>query len=125
MFDCVLDLKKGKSAVVPLYSMLESEPMGVEELQPQEIIIVEGIFVLLHKKLRELADIKVFLEISAEERLRRMIERDVVKGRNKEQTLQHAKTVEAMYKIYGEHQKHHADLILKETDSFTPSNILC
>ncbi|HKY74431.1 MAG TPA: uridine kinase, partial [Patescibacteria group bacterium] len=74
-------------------------------------IIVEGIFVLSSQKLRKLADLTIYLEVTADERVRRRIYRDEQRGRNMLQTLEHSLVVEKMHAKHVAPMKKYATLV--------------
>lgn len=107
------ELKTGTKQVrIPRYDMKTSEPNGTQILKNKKIVIVEGIFSLFTKELRDLYDLKIFLDVPAEERVRRRIRRDVEKGRSTIETLEWSKTVESMHALYVEGQKKYADIVI-------------
>lgn len=81
---------------------------------PKRVIIVEGILVLENKELRDLMDIKIYVDTDSDERLMRRIERDTVeRGRTVDSVLkQYRETVKPMHEQYVEPSKKFADLIL-------------
>ena len=83
---------------------------------PKKVIIVEGILIFENKPLRDLMDIKIFVDTDADVRLCRRIQRDVTKrGRTLESVLtQYQDTVKPMHEQYVEPSKQHADLIVPE-----------
>lgn len=112
LYKAVADLIQNNKTNIPIYDMKVSEPVGEKTLTPKKNIVVEGIFVLLHKKLRELADLTIYIEASQDERLKRRIKRDVIKGRNEKETVKFSKNVDKMHELYVEKQKKLADLVL-------------
>ncbi len=101
----------------PVYSYLtctrSKETILVE---PKEVIIIEGILCLAHGPLRDLMDIKVFVDCEADRRLSRVIHRDIAeRGRNVEQVLRrYEKTVRPMHLQFIEPTKRYADIIVPE-----------
>ena len=83
---------------------------------PRKVIIVEGILIFADEALRELMDIKIFVDTDADVRLCRRIKRDVNKrGRTLESVLtQYQTTVKPMHEKYVEPSKKHADLVVPE-----------
>lgn len=108
----VATLLQMKNTQIPIFDPLISEPIGVREIQPKGIIVVEGIFALHDRKLRSLAQLKVYLDVPASERIRRRIERDSLKGRDMFATLEYSQHVEREHMRWVEPQKKWADLIL-------------
>ena len=80
------------------------------------MIIVEGILIFENKALRELMDIKIFVDTDADIRLCRRVKRDVNKrGRSMESVLkQWQQTVKPMHELYVEPSKKYADIIVPE-----------
>lgn len=120
-FELLIDhlkmLKKGKSIEQPIYSYLtctrstESIP-----IKPRHIVIIEGILILSQPKLRDLMDIKVFVDCEADMRLSRVIKRDIVeRGRGIDQTLcRYEETVRPMHLQFIEPSKQYADIIVPQ-----------
>ena len=123
-FDLLIDhLKKLKAGIAieePTYDYVscarQKETIHVE---PKDIIIVEGILVLAIRELRELFDIKVFVYADADDRLIRVIRRDIKeRGRTVEMVLQrYQATVKPMHEQFIEPSKKYADLIVPEGGS--------
>jgi uridine kinase len=112
VYKTVLNLKKGQTVKIPKYSMKECKRIGEITINPKPIILVEGIFALHHPKLRKIADLKIFIDVPTEERVKRRMIRDIEKGRSALETLEYSKVVEKMHNIYVEPQKKFADLII-------------
>src|SRR5574344_3146893 len=110
-------LKKGESIEQPIYSYLtctrQRETIHVE---PKEVIIIEGIMALSDKKLRNLMDLKVFVDADPDERLIRVIQRDVVeRGRTAEAVMErYTRVLKPMHMQFIEPCKRYADLIVPE-----------
>ena len=83
---------------------------------PKKVIIVEGILIFENKELRDLMDIRIFVDTDADVRLCRRIKRDVTKrGRTLESVLnQYLQTVKPMHERYVEPSKKYADLVVPE-----------
>ena len=83
---------------------------------PKKVIIVEGILIFENEDLRNLMDIKIFVDTDADIRLCRRIKRDVNKrGRSLESVLeQYQATVKPMHERYVEPSKRYADLVVPE-----------
>lgn len=113
MTEVVKKLKDGaKTVTIPKYNMKTSQRDGTEELHSKNIIVVEGIFSLHNKELRELADLKIYLDVPREERIRRRIKRDTIKGRTALESLEWSINVERMHELYVEPQKEFADVCI-------------
>ena len=110
-------LKQGKSIEEPTYSYLSCERLSkTNTVLPTKVVIVEGILVLTNKALRDLFDIKLFIYADADDRLIRVIRRDIEeRGRTAEKVLErYIKTVKPMHEQFIEPSKKYADLIIPE-----------
>lgn len=85
-------------------------------LSPKEVIVVEGILVLTDKELRDMLDVKVFVDADADERLIRVISRDCVeRGRTPQMVIdRYQETLKPMHELYIEPSKRYADLIIPQ-----------
>ena len=100
---------------MPVYSYIESTRSDKTVLiEPAEIIIVEGIFALYDNDLRELFNIKIYVDTENDERLMRIINRDTVeRGRTLEDVLEHYNnSVKPMHQQFIGPTRYHADLIM-------------
>ena len=116
----VKELINGKSIDMPVYSYIDSSRSDKTVLiEPAEIIIVEGIFALYDNDLRELLNIKIFVDTENDERLMRIINRDTVeRGRTLEDVLEHYNnTVKPMHQQFIGPTRYHADLIMPQGGS--------
>ena len=110
-------LKSGESVHQPVYSYLtctrQEETIPVE---PQSVIIVEGILIFTWPPLRELMDIKVFVDADADDRLSRVICRDInERGRTTDMVLErYERTVKPMHLQFIEPTKRYADIIVPQ-----------
>ena len=111
----IRDLKAGKSVHQPVYSYTTyrrtSEKRRVE---PKRVIIVEGILIFFEPELRDIIDVKVFVETDDDERVLRRIRRDVLeRGRTIESVMeQYIATVKPMHLEFVEPTKRWADVII-------------
>jgi len=108
-------LKKGMSINQPIYNFTTHKRMKETiQLQPQPIVIVEGILIFVEKDLRNLMDIKIFIDADADERLLRRIKRDILeRGRSIDSVMnQYIRTVKPMHLEFVEPSKHWADIIV-------------
>lgn len=108
-------LKTGKSIEQPLYNFATHQRMQeTRRVEPKEIIIVDGILLLVEKSLRDLFDIKIFLDTDGDERLIRRIRRDILeRGRSVDSIMsQYMNTVKPMHLEFVEPSKHWADVII-------------
>jgi len=110
-------LKEGKSIEQPTYSYLtctrQAETIHVE---PRNVIIVEGILALCDETLRSLMDLKVFVDADSDERLIRVIKRDIVeRGRTTEAVMsRYTRILKPMHLQFIEPCKRYADLIVPQ-----------
>jgi len=110
-------LKEGNSIEEPMYSYLTcTRSEETITIQPKKVVILEGILILTNEALRDLFDIKVFVHADADDRLNRVIKRDIVeRGRSVEKVLErYEKSVKPMHLQFIEPSKRYADLILPE-----------
>lgn len=116
----IRELKEGKTIEMPTYSYLtctrQPETVTVE---PREVVIVEGILVLSDPMMRDMMDVKVFVDADADERLIRVIARDCVeRGRTPIMVLNRYQDVlKPMHEMYIEPSKRYADLIVPQGGS--------
>lgn len=110
-------LKEGKDIEMPTYSYLtctrQTETIKVE---PRDVVIVEGILVLCDNVLRDMMDIKCFVDADADERLIRVISRDCVeRGRTPQMVIErYERVLKPMHCQYIEPSKRFADLIIPQ-----------
>jgi uridine kinase len=115
--DCaraVSELKTGNPVTIPVYDMKTSDRTGTQTIQlkpDDKFIVVPGIF-SFYSPLRELADLKIYIDVPREIRVARRMIRDVQKGRNDIDTLSWSITVEKNHQKYIEPVKQYADLII-------------
>ncbi|MEA3451581.1 MAG: uridine kinase [Bacteroidota bacterium] len=110
-------LRAGKAIKEPMYSYItciRSEDSVT--VQPKEVVIVEGILVLTNRQLREMFDIKVFVYADADDRIIRVINRDIIeRGRTVQKVIErYYATVKPMHEQFIEPSKKYADLIIPE-----------
>jgi uridine kinase len=111
-------LKSGQSAQAPVYDFTIHARSTVEtiELKPYNIVILEGLHVLSDEKLRELLDIKVFVDTDPDVRILRRVLRDIEERGRSIHSIhdQYLKTVKPMHEAFIEPSKKYADLIIPE-----------
>ncbi|MGN1015562.1 MAG: uridine kinase [Faecousia sp.] len=110
-------LRRGESIRCPVYDFaVHNRSDETVLIVPQRVIIVEGILIFENKQLRDLMDIKIFVDTDADVRLCRRIKRDVNKrGRTLESVLlQYQQTVKPMHEKYVEPSKRFADIVVPE-----------
>lgn len=111
----LLDLKAGKSVDIPVYDYtIHDRSDETLRVNPARVIIVEGIMVFHAEELRNLMDIKVFVDADADVRILRRILRDVKeRGRSLDSVInQYLSTVKPMHEAFVEPSKKHADIII-------------
>jgi len=120
-FDLIVDhlqkLKANETIYQPVYSYVTCTRLNeTVEIKPKEVIIIEGILILTNPQLREMMDLKVFVDAEADERLMRVIKRDIKeRGRTTEQVLnRYIATVKPMHLQFIEPTKRYADLIVPQ-----------
>ena len=109
------ELRDGRSIEQPIYNFTTHQRLKESRsVEPREIIIVEGILIFVEKQLRDLMDIKIFLDTDADERLIRRIRRDLLeRGRSVDSVMsQYMSTVKPMHLEFVEPSKHWADIII-------------
>lgn len=110
-------LKKGVGIYHPLYDFVNhTRSEDSIYVEPKPVIIVEGILIFEHKELREMCDMKIFVDTDADVRIIRRIMRDVKeRGRSLESVVQqYLNTVKLMHEEFVEPSKRHADIIVPE-----------
>ena len=115
MIEDVKKLKNNEEVDIPVYDFsIHNRADATVHITPKNVIILEGILVLENKELRDLMDIKVFVDTDADERLMRRIRRDMVeRARSIESILnQYADTVKPMHEQFIEPSKKYADIII-------------
>lgn len=113
----IYQLKKGESIEQPIYSYISSTRQSETiHIEPKEVIIIEGILALSDKKLRSLMDLKIFVDADPDERLIRVIQRDIVeRGRTATAVMErYIKVLKPMHEEFIEPCKRYADLIIPQ-----------
>jgi uridine kinase len=117
LIDHLNRLKKGKSVEMPVYSYLTClRSKETITINPARVVIVEGILILADPGLRKMLDIKVFVDADADDRLGRVITRDIVeRGRSVLKVLErYHDTVKPSHLQFIEPSKRYADIIIPE-----------
>mgnify|MGYP004701248735 CR=1 FL=1 len=109
------ELKAGRQIEMPVYSYLTC--LRSEEtihIEPARVVVVEGILILADAGLRQMLDIKVFVDADADDRLGRVIQRDIIeRGRTVMQVLErYHDTVKPSHLQFIEPSKRYADIII-------------
>ena len=127
LVDHINQLKEGKTIQMPTYSYVTCA-RGTETIpvQPADVLIVEGILIFTNPELCDTMDIKVFVDTDGDERLMRIIRRDIAeRGRTWEDVLRHYQTfVKPMHQQFIEPTKRTADIILPRGSSPVVIDIL-
>lgn len=109
------NLKNGVAIERPIYDFTtHSRKEGAVKINPSKIVIVEGILIFAVPEIRELLDVKIFVDTDADEMILRRIERDMnERGRSFESVkTQYLTTVKPMYLEFCEPSKRYADIII-------------
>ncbi|MBE6283073.1 MAG: uridine kinase [Mediterranea massiliensis] len=110
-------LKNGQSIEQPIYSYLTcTRQEETVHIEPLEVVIIEGILALCDEQLRSMMDLKVFVDADADERLIRVIGRDIAeRGRTAEDVMKrYVNVLKPMHQQFIEPCKRYADLIVPE-----------
>lgn len=110
-------LRQGIIVEQPVYSYLTCTRMDeTVKVEPRKVVIVEGILILTHPALRDLMDLKVFVDAEPDDRLMRVIQRDIAeRGRTVDKVLdRYEETVKPMHLQFIEPTKRYADLIVPQ-----------
>lgn len=110
-------LKAGRAIEQPTYSYLECNRLPeTVHVEPCEVLIVEGIMALYQKELRDLMDLKIFVDADPDDRLIRVIMRDIQeRGRTAEMVMdRYTKVLKPMHNEFIEPTKRYADIIIPQ-----------
>lgn len=113
----IMTLKTGTSINQPIYNYVTcARSKETIPVLPKRVVIVEGILILTNQKLRDLMDIKIYVDTDSDNRLMRIIRRDVQeRGRNYNDALTHyEKYVKPMHQQFIEPTKAFADVIIPQ-----------
>jgi len=111
------ELRKKQTIGMPIYSYLTcARSKETIPIKPSEVVIIEGILILTNPRLRERLDIKIFVDADADDRLIRIIKRDIEeRGRSFNQVLDHYEHfVKPMHLQFIEPTKRYADIIIPQ-----------
>ena len=111
------ELRNGQTVDMPTYDFIEyTRSAVVEKLEPHDVIVVEGLFVLEDEAIRKHLDIKIFVDTPADVRFIRRLNRDVRdRGRSLDNVItQYMNTVRLMHDQFIEPSKRYADVIVPE-----------
>ena len=113
----IKELRKGNAVEQPIYSYLTcSRAKETVHIKPAQVIIIEGILIFTCAALRKCIDIKVFVDADADDRLSRVISRDIMeRGRSVDKVLQrYDAVVKPMHLQFIEPTKRYADIIIPQ-----------
>ena len=113
----VNELRHGRAVEQPTYSYLISNRLPETiHVEPKPVIIIEGIMTLINRKLRDMMDLKVFVDCDPDERLIRNIQRDTIdRGRTVSMVVdRYLKVLKPMHEQFIEPTKRHADIIIPQ-----------
>ena len=122
MIKDIMDLKAGKTIYRPVYDFsIHNRVPETVEVQPKKVILIEGILIFENKELRDLMDIKIFVDTDDDVRIIRRIKRDMdERGRSLDSVIeQYLGVVKPMYHQFIEPTKRYADVIIPEGASNT------
>ena len=112
------EIKKGKTIEQPVYSYITCSRSKTETVtvEPADVIIVEGILIFTCPELRDQMDIKIFVDADDDDRLMRVMSRDIIeRGKTVEWVIErYTRTVKPMYLQFIEPSKRYADIIIPQ-----------
>lgn len=111
------ELREGHAIEQPTYSYILSNRLPeTVHVEPKPVIIVEGIMALINKKLRDMMDLRIFVDCDSDERLICNIQRDIVeRGRDVQMVLdRYLKVLKPMHEQFIEPTKRHAHIIIPQ-----------
>ena len=111
------ELRKGNAIEQPTYSYIKCNRLPETiHVEPKPVIIIEGIMTLLNKKLRDMMDLKIFVDADSDERLIRNIQRDIVeRGRDVKMVVdRYLEVLKPMHEQFIEPTKRYADVIIPQ-----------
>ena len=115
MIEDIKALKRGETIYRPVYDFsIHNRVPETVKVEPKKVILIEGILIFENKELRDLMDIKIFVDADADERLMRRMIRDMkYRGRTIESIIsQYHTTVKPMHEEFVEPSKKYADIII-------------
>ncbi len=110
-------LQAGHAVEIPVYDFKTHTRLAeTRRVDPQPVILVEGILIFADKRLRDLMDVKIFVDTDADLRFIRRLQRDITeRGRSPESVInQYLRTVRPMHLEFVEPSKRYADVIIPE-----------
>ena len=115
MIEDIKALKRGETIYRPVYDFsIHNRVPETVKVEPKKVILIEGILIFENKELRDLMDIKIFVDADADERLMRRMIRDMkYRGRTIESIIsQYQTTVKPMHEEFVEPSKKYTDIII-------------
>lgn len=115
MISQIMDLKNGKDVLCPVYDFTQhTRSDRVVEIKSKPVILIDGILIFAEPKLRQIMDMRVYVETDADERILRRARRDICeRGRDLDGVIeQYLATVKPMHNKYVEPTKAYADIII-------------
>ena len=115
MVDQIKALKQGQEIDQPVYDYkVHNRTADTLSISPKPVLIIEGILVLHHRALRDLMDLKIFVDAPAPLRLDRRLQRDITeRGRDEQEVMErYTDTLKPMHDTYIEPSKDSADIVV-------------
>ena len=115
MINQIIDLKNGKDIFCPVYDFtVHNRSKEVIHIPAKPVVLIDGILIFTEPKLREIMDMRIFVETDADERILRRVKRDMCeRGRNLDGIIaQYLATVKPMHNKFVEPTKAYADIII-------------
>ncbi len=113
----ILELKAGRPVELPIYDFTtHTRTDQTIRIEPKRVILVEGILIFVEQALRELFDVKIYVDTDPDIRFIRRLQRDITeRGRNTDSVVhQYLSTVRPMHLEFVEPSKRYADIIIPE-----------
>jgi uridine kinase len=117
LFNQINELLQGNDVEKPIYDFVNhTRSSETEVIKPSDVLILEGLFILENEQLRDILDIKIFVDTDADIRFIRRLKRDVEdRGRTLDSVInQYMSTVRDMHSLFIEPSKRYADIIIPE-----------
>ncbi|MGQ9600023.1 MAG: uridine kinase [Anaerolineae bacterium] len=111
------ELKAGRAIEMPVYDFkTHTRTKQVQRVEPSRVILVEGILIFADRELRQLMDVKIYVDTDPDIRFIRRLQRDIAeRGRTMESVIhQYLATVRPMHQEFVEPSKRYADVIIPE-----------
>lgn len=125
----ISELREGRAIEQPTYSYIQSNRLPETiHVEPKPVVIIEGIMALVNRRLREMMDLRIFVDCDPDIRLIRNIERDTIdRGRTVTQVMErYIKVLKPMHEQFIEPTKRYANIIIPEGGNNQPGiDIVC